>query len=180
MYSVCILIYVSMYLYSYPFTQGIAGLAAGGAWELFEVRLTMTIEWTQRYTPRPWSSELGDALGGRDRVNSEMHLEAMIERVWWCTWRPRWSHLRDELGGHDRASLEMHLEAVIEWTERCTWRPWSSEFGDALAGYDRARLKEYVGVVDLEVVDWRCTSCWDSIHWLVNLQLRECDEVTEW
>jgi len=45
--------------------------------------------------------ELGDALGGHDRVslemhlkakiklNSEMHLEAVIERVWSCSWRPR-------------------------------------------------------------------------------------------
>jgi len=31
MYSVCILIYVSMYLYSYPSTHAISGLAAGGA-----------------------------------------------------------------------------------------------------------------------------------------------------
>jgi len=45
--------------------------------------------------------ELRDALGGCDRVNWErhleakmelnsgMHLEAMIERVWRCIWRPR-------------------------------------------------------------------------------------------
>jgi len=31
MYSVCIPIYVSRYLYSYPSTHGISGLAAGGA-----------------------------------------------------------------------------------------------------------------------------------------------------
>jgi hypothetical protein len=31
MYSVCILIYVSMYLYSNPSTHAISGLAAGGA-----------------------------------------------------------------------------------------------------------------------------------------------------
>ena len=37
-----------------------------------------------------------------DRVTSEMHLEAVIERVW-----------RYALGGRDRASLEIHLEAVI-------------------------------------------------------------------
>jgi len=50
-------------------------------------------------------------------VNSEMHSEAVIERVWRCTWRPRLSELRDALGGRDRrdqASLEMHFEAVIE------------------------------------------------------------------
>ena len=46
-------------------------------------------------------------------MNSEMHLEAVIERVWTCTWRLRWSELRDALGGRDRASLNMHLEAEI-------------------------------------------------------------------
>jgi len=79
MYSVCILIYVSVYLYSYPSTHGISGLATGGAWEQCEVRLKMTIEWTQRYTPRLWSSEFGDALGGDDRACLEIHLEAVIE-----------------------------------------------------------------------------------------------------
>jgi len=47
-------------------------------------------------------------------VNSEMHLEAMIERVWTCTWRARSSEHRDALWGHDRVSLEMHLKAEIE------------------------------------------------------------------
>jgi len=55
MYSVAILIYVSMYLYSYPSTHGISGLAAGGAWEQFEVRLKI------------------DA-----RVNSEISLQAVM------------------------------------------------------------------------------------------------------
>jgi len=47
-------------------------------------------------------------------VNSEMHFEAVIERVWRCNWRPRLSELRDTLGGSDRASLEMHLEAELK------------------------------------------------------------------
>jgi len=51
-------------------------------------------------------------------VNSEMHLEAMIERVWRCTWRLRSSELRDALGGHDRANFQ----AVIERVWRYTWR----------------------------------------------------------
>jgi len=38
-----------------------------------------------RCTWRPWSSVFGDTLGEWDRVNSEMHLEAGIERVWRCT-----------------------------------------------------------------------------------------------
>ena len=49
--SVCILIYVSMHLYSYPSTHGISGLAADGAWEQFKVRLKIMIEWIHRYTP---------------------------------------------------------------------------------------------------------------------------------
>jgi len=68
-----------------------------------------------------------DALGDRDRMNSEMHLEAEIE----------WTQ-------------KMHLEAVIDRVWRCTLRLWPSEFGDALAGYDRARLEEYLEAVDLE------------------------------
>jgi len=44
MHSVCILIYVSMYLYSYLSTHGISGLAARGDCQQFEVRLKMTIE----------------------------------------------------------------------------------------------------------------------------------------
>jgi len=56
-------------------------------------------------------------------VNSEVHLEAMIERVWRCTLRLRSSDLRDALGGRDRATLQLHLE-----TER--W----SELRDALGG----------------------------------------------
>jgi hypothetical protein len=47
-------------------------------------------------------------------VNSEIHIAAVIERVWRCDWRPGVSELRDTLGGHDRASWEMHLEAEIE------------------------------------------------------------------
>jgi len=33
------------------------------------------------------SSELRDALGGRNQASLEMHLEDVIERVWRCTWR---------------------------------------------------------------------------------------------
>ena len=46
-------------------------------------------------------------------MNSEMHLEAVIERVWRCTWRPRLSELRDALAaGYDRGRLEENLEVV--------------------------------------------------------------------
>jgi len=45
-----------------------------------------------------------------DRVISDMHLEAVIERDWRCNWRSRLSQLRDALGGRDRASLETEIE----------------------------------------------------------------------
>jgi len=45
-------------------------------------------------------------------VNSEMHLEAVINRVWRYTWRPRSNEFGDALGGRDRASLDESLEAV--------------------------------------------------------------------
>jgi len=56
---------------------------------LFEMHLETEIEWTQRCTLRLGSSEFVDALGGRGRVSSVMHFEAVIERVWSCTWTPR-------------------------------------------------------------------------------------------
>jgi len=151
MYSVCILIYVSMYLYSYPSTHGISGPPAGGAWEQFEVQLEMTIEWTQRYTPRPWSSEVWDALGGRDRASLDIHLEAEIERVGRCTWRPWSSEFRDTLGGCNRANLEMHFEAVIVRP----WRQESSEIGGILGGCDWASLEIHLEDVIERI--WRCT-----------------------
>jgi len=49
-------------------------------------------------------------------VRLEMHLEAVIMRVW----RPYLCDFRDTLGGCDRASLQMHLEAVIERDWRST------------------------------------------------------------
>jgi len=55
--SMYLCINVSMYLYSYPSTQDIFGLAAGGSCEHFEVRLKMTIEC------------LRDTLRGRNRAS---------------------------------------------------------------------------------------------------------------
>jgi len=60
------------------------------------MHLEAVIERVWRCTGRPRSSELRDALGGRNpaslemhleaeiKLNSEMHLEAAIERVWRC------------------------------------------------------------------------------------------------
>jgi len=102
-----------------------------------------------------WLTELGDELGGRDRVNWEMDLEAAMERVWrricrprssWtqrCTWRPTSSEFGDAFGGRDRV------------TQRCTWRPWWSEFGDALGGRDRVNSEMHLEAVIERV--WRFT-----------------------
>jgi len=108
-----------------------------------------------RCSQMPWSSEVRDALGGRDRVSSEMHWEARIE--WTRRYTPRlWSSkFGDALGGRDRVNSEIHLEAVIERVWRCTGRPWLREVGDALWGHNRARLE-----MQLETeIEWtqRCT-----------------------
>ena len=47
-------------------------------------------------------------------MNSEMHWEAVIERVWKFNWRLRLSELRNAQGGRDRVSWERHLQAIIE------------------------------------------------------------------
>jgi len=49
-------------------------------------------------------------------VNSEMHLDTVIEGAWRCTGRPGSS----ELGGCDCANLDMQLEAMIVRVWRCT------------------------------------------------------------
>jgi len=171
MYSICLLICVSMYLYSYPAIHAISELA----WEQFKVRLKMTIEWTQRYTWRQLLCELRDALGGCDRASLEMHLEAEIVQLrdtpggcnWMslrCTWRA-WSS-GDALGGRDRVTQrctwrpwscnwEMHLEAVIERVWRYTGWPWSSELRDAPGGCDRVNWEMYLEAAIERV--WRCT-----------------------
>jgi len=72
-------VFSSIYLYSYPSTHGISGwLAAGGAWEQFEVRLGMTIKWTQRCTSRQWWSQFGDALGRGTLAYWQKLLEVLI------------------------------------------------------------------------------------------------------
>jgi hypothetical protein len=112
MHSVCILICVSMYLYSYLSTHGKSGLAASGNQEQFEVCLKLTIEWTQRYTPRPWSSKFRHAIGDWQWVNSEMYWEAVIKQVCRCTGRPWLSEIGDALTGYDRARLEEYLDMI--------------------------------------------------------------------
>jgi hypothetical protein len=65
------------------------------------IYLEAKIELVWRCTWRPRSSELRDALGGRNRSSLELHWEAVIERLWRCTLRPRLSELRAALGGRD-------------------------------------------------------------------------------
>jgi len=76
-----------------------------------------------RCTWRPWSSVYADSLGDWDRVNSEMHLQTEIERVWRCTLTPR-----------DWVNCEKHFEAVIERVGRYTWRPRSNKIGGVTGG----------------------------------------------
>ena len=108
----------------------------------------------QRFST-PWSSELRDALRGHDRASLEIHLEAVIERVWRCTGRPWQSGVGDALGGRDRAIVQMHLEAKIERVWRCIWRPRSTEFGDAIGGRDRVTLEMHLEAAINP--GWRCT-----------------------
>ena len=68
MYSVCILIYLSMYLYSYPSTHAISGLAA--VCRIYTPRHPVHLRYPfgracLRCTWRRRLSELRDALGGR-------------------------------------------------------------------------------------------------------------------
>jgi len=99
------------------------------------------VVWTLSCPWRLWSSESGDALGGHARVNSEMQLDAVSDRIWRCTWRPRSSELRDAIGCHDQAWLDTRLEAEIKWTERCHWKPRSNGLRDATGGRDRVSLE---------------------------------------
>jgi len=76
-----------------------------------------------RFAWKSQSIELGDTLDDRDWasfemhlwvfdwMNSELHLEALIEWDWRCIWRPWSNWFGDAVGGNDRARLE-YLEVV--------------------------------------------------------------------
>jgi len=110
-------IYIATHLW-----YGISQLAAGSPWVQFMEHLKITIEWNQGCTPRSWSSECGNALGGHKRAN----LKAVIEQVGRDTCMPWSSQFEGTLGSHERANFE----AVMEQVQRFTSMPWSSEFGD--------------------------------------------------
>jgi len=147
---VCILIYLSMYLCSYPSTHGISGLPACSAWEQFELRLKMTMEWTQRYNWRPWWSECGEALGGREQVNTEVNLEDVIKRVWRCMWRP------------PSCNSKMHLGAVIDWVwtpnmERMIKQDWRSTW---------RRMREGAAGAETQSISWLTRDRGNVMRWL--------------
>ena len=117
---------------------------------------------------RPVTCRCYNALGGRDWVSLEMHLEAEVEWTDRCTWRPWSIEFGDALGGRDRASLEMHLEVEMEWTQRCSWRSWSSEFGHALGNRDRVNWEMHLEAM-IEGV-WRCTGGCDRASVEIHLE----------
>jgi len=100
----------------------IRGVSDDAECENSVIHLEAVIVWPGRFPWRPWWSEFGDVLGGRDqveqkdllagrdRVNSEMHLKTILKLVWRYTWR-WWAC---QLGGHDRATLEMHLQKELQ------------------------------------------------------------------
>ena len=122
-YNLCRAFHLGYHIMSVHPPALLQDILAGRDLARLEMHLEAEIEWTERYTPRLWSSEFGDAVGDRGWVNSELHLEAVI--VWVCrhTWRPRLSELRCAHPGRDRVSLEMHLEqAMIKRDWRSTSR----------------------------------------------------------
>jgi hypothetical protein len=48
------------------------------------------------------------------KLNSEMHLEAMIKSVWRCIWRPRSSSSEMQLDAEITLNSQMHFAVVIE------------------------------------------------------------------
>jgi len=97
-YSVCILINVFRYLYSYLLTDCILWLAAGGTWAI------------------------RDAPVHGKWVNKERHLESAIEWVWRLTWLARWSEFSNSLAGPDLVSLQINLKGNNRQNLRRAWR----------------------------------------------------------
>jgi len=77
------------------------------------MQLEIEIECTKRCTGKPWSREFGAALGGRGRVNSEMHSEAVTERVWRCTCRLWSSEIGGVLGGGQSGGGRWEVRQVL-------------------------------------------------------------------
>jgi len=147
--------------YTWSRTPSVLGDTLEGPYRVnLEIHSEIVIEWVRRCISTQCSCEPGD----HEQASLEMHLEAVIKRVWtytWrCTWRPWSSEHRDAHRGCDPTSLEMNLQAVIEQDWR-SFQRWSI-------------LEE----ADLEAVDGRHARCWDCIHRLVHSKPLEWDEVT--
>jgi len=117
-----------------------------GLSEIGDVLGDREIEWTPRCTWWPWLSEFGDALGGRDRVNSEMHLEAVIECGVRYTWRPWSIKIEGVLGGGWSGG---------DWSE-------GGQSGGSQSGGSQSGGSESGG----GRLGGMCDGSWDSIHWL--------------
>jgi len=101
----------SMYQYSYPSVNGISGKAAVGCLRAIrgapedenhmnsEIHSKAIIERVWRSPWTPWSGNFRDALGDRDRVDWEMHIEAKIQWTEKCAVRPWSSKIGGVLGG---------------------------------------------------------------------------------
>jgi len=90
MYSVCILINMSMYLYSYPAAQRISGFPAASIWEAI------------RCVPEE-----------DDPVTSAIDSYAIIKRSYRIIWRPKSRERTDPKGGDHQAGLATRLEVTI-------------------------------------------------------------------
>jgi len=109
-------------------------LSRNHAFSPIPFRSHVRIHWVLMMGCVPFSSSVSPH---RDRVNFEMHSEAVIVWVWRYTWRLWYSKFGDEIGGRNGAKLQNVIEPV--W--RYTWRLWSSEYWDALQGRDRTSLE---------------------------------------
>jgi len=179
MHSVCILIYVSMYLCIYIATY-LHTVYLDWQHAVIVSNSRCAWRWRRICTPRRSvhlhypcisihpPSLINNVLGGCDRVSLEMQLQTEIEWTQRCPWR-RWSsEFGDALGGWDRVNSEIHSEAVIEQVWICTWRPRSSELRDALGGRDRASLDMHLE----GEIKWtqRCTPSCDRASLEMHLQ----------
>jgi len=100
-----------MYQYSYQLAYTKSGQATG-CWlranrGVLKHNNGVNLE-TVECSLRQWSSKFGDGHGCHYWVRLEIHLEAIIERLWRYTWRCWLGELRDQI----QASLEMDFKAV--------------------------------------------------------------------
>jgi len=146
------------------------------------------MEWTQRCTWRPWSSEFGDALWGHNQASLEMQFETEIECTQRCTGRLWSSEFGDAIGDRDWVNSEMHWEAVSKWGRPCTWSLRSSEHRDALravieAVYRCTCSRLWSRAIRVLGVGWSRGGLWEAHQVLrLNSSVRyskawECDEV---